>query len=186
MKEKLVAWLLAAMQSWVPAAQHDHYQPREKTEATYREIAEAEAEAALDDTTIPLFAGDGAEGRAKTALLGIAVASWESSFNSVIAHGGSVRPGDNDNGLAVGPWQTHVYGRTEDGWTRKDLANDLVKAATLGLRRMRESFKVCGAVEMRYRLGFYVAGRGSCPRSWKSAQRVDRALAWWREHPFIP
>jgi len=178
----LAAWVLSAMLAWVPPSTHDWYTVRGLTEASYQSIADDIATAALDPEVTPLFAGP--SGRAKTALLLAAVASYESSFNATIARGGSVRKGDNDNGRAVGLWQTHVYGATEEGWTRADLASDRQKQITIALRRMHSSFRACANTPVTARLSQYAKGGAGCAPVRESEVRVGRALAWWSTHPY--
>lgn len=182
--DTMVSWLLSAMVAWVPMAAHDFYQPRAATEETYRRIAEEVVEVVLEEE--PLFPdGDGQEGRAQTALLLAAVASYESQYNAVVARGGSVRRGDNDNGAAVGPWQTHPYAPLlPEGWGRGDLAEDGHKAAAFALRMMRESFRACAALPVVDRLGWYAEGGAGCRPGLKSRWRVGRALRWWKAHPY--
>jgi len=74
----LAAYLLAAMSLWAPPSVHDYTKtPRAETEARYESIASDLATVALDPDEVPLFAG-GEIGRAQTALVMLAIASYES------------------------------------------------------------------------------------------------------------
>ncbi len=178
----IVAFIVAAMHSFVPTSNHASYETRETTEARYEAVADDIATIVLDEAEAPLFKGEA--GRAQTALLLASVASYESSFNAVTARGGSLTPGDNDGGRAVGLWQTHVYGHTEEGWTRADLAGDRQKQIRIALRRMRASFKVCQGVRLEDRLAHYATGGNACTPNEKATARMTRALRWWGSHRF--
>jgi hypothetical protein len=183
MLQALVTYLFAAMVAFVPLSQHAYYEKTADTEARYAAIAADVAELALDETEAPVFKGE--LGRVKTALLMTSIASYESHFDARTDRGISVRAGDNDNGKAVGLWQTHLYPPLlPEGWTRAELAADRKKAARYALRMVRESFRICSRHPVAELLGWYAVGGNGCSSSAKAESRVQRAMRWLEGHPF--
>src|SRR5579863_10095977 len=90
MLEHLVSYLVSAMIAWVPLSSHNYTGDTEsQTEQRYTALATNIAWVALDPNEEPLFS-DEEGGRARTALLIAAVASYES--------GGFRKDLDNDKG----------------------------------------------------------------------------------------
>ena len=166
----LATYLVAAMHAWAPVEQHSYIEGAAVTEARYAAIASDVADVALDPHEAPLFAGD--DGRARTAVLLLAVASLESGgFRSdvVWCHA------SGDHGRAWGPWQSHR--------SRARACSSVQEAARVALEQMRESFVACERNEPAVWLAAYTSG--SCSRGWLQARhRWERAAGWMAAHPF--
>ena len=175
----LAAYLLAPMVAWVNPADHDSFATRTETLAHYTAIANDVAEVTAEEE--PVFDGDLA--RERTALLLVSIASIESSFNAATDEGRSVRKGDNDSGRAVGLWQTH-WRWNPYHWSREDIAADRKKAIKLALLRVRQSFAACRGFKDEDKLTVYATGQ-ACRPTKVSEYRVNRALDWYKEHPFF-
>jgi hypothetical protein len=173
--ETLVTYLVAAMQAWVPLGIQAP-EPREEALARYASIATDAAKVAMDPAEAPLFAG--ADGRARTALLMLSVASFESDFHKSVDEGR--RRGDNGRSYCV--MQIHVGDETtRDGWTGPQMIQDRTLCFRAGLHLLRWSLGVCQSLELDDRLSAYVAGR--CFVSVRfSRARIGRARAWWESH----
>jgi hypothetical protein len=165
--ERLAAYLLSAMNSWVPPAQHAYYETPDDTAGRYASIAGDIAEVALDPAEEPVFAGD--DGRYKTALLLASIASYESSFRARVD---DCRVA-GDNGRAHGLWQTHA--------PKDAVCTDRRQAARIALEMVRASFAECRALDFADRLSLYTDG--ACKHDWnRSRYRVWRAVRWWTHH----
>jgi len=153
----LAAWIFLAMSAWVP--------PGETDAARYQEIAQDIADVAIE---APLY--EGSDGKAKTALLMAAVASFESFYRKDVD---SLKV-KGDNGAALCLMQVHPR-KGEDLSDRKNCLR-------IALLRMHESFTRCANLPLSYRLSGYT--RGSCAEDKSSAYRMYRATRFWKEHPF--
>ena len=163
----LASYVLAAILSWSPVAVHASYEHTAGTEARLASIAADIADVAA--TEPPLFAGP--DGRARTAILLAAVASFESGrFDGRVQS--CQRRGDN--GKALGLFQTHA--------TWAESCTTVREAARVALGRMRESFARCEQNEPDTWLAAYASG--SCSRGFFAARhRWERAAEWMRSHP---
>ncbi len=173
--QTLSAWLLTAMVAFSPPQQH-----REGEAAAlvrYGEIARDFASVALDESETPLFEGD--MGRAETALLMAAVASYESAYRKDVDQG--VVQGDHGKALCI--MQVQVFGKTVEAYSRADVMNDRQKCLRTALHRMQQSFKACKSLKLVNRLAGYTVGR--CQEEDKSKWRTLRALNWWKAHPYV-
>jgi hypothetical protein len=170
----VVSYLVAAMTAWVPV--HAHAEPKEDTVARYDAIAHDAIQVAFDESEAPLFGGP--TGRTQTALLMLAIASLESSYQKAVDDGTKV----GDHGKSYCLMQIRVGpGLTADGWSGWDLVNDRTKCFRAGLHILRGSFQACRNLELRDRMSAYATGRCT-PGEEKSRLRVGRALAWWDTH----
>jgi hypothetical protein len=114
--QNLVAYLLTAMLSWVPLSSHTPYGETESEARTrYESIAADVAAVALDPTEPAVFGG--ADGRVKTAILQVAIASLETGYQKFVDAGDcnqasyhADRRGNCDGGHAHSLWQIHVFG----------------------------------------------------------------------------
>ena len=97
----LVSYLFAAMVAWSPLERHSFAEGRPVTEARYLEIASSVA--AVSAEADPLFAGG--DGRARTAVLLLSIASFESGGFAGDVQSWTRR---GDQGRARGLWQTHT------------------------------------------------------------------------------
>jgi hypothetical protein len=174
--ESLVAYLVAAMVAWVPLYAH-RTESADEARARYEVIARDAVTIAFDDGEAPLYAGP--DGRAKTAVLMLAVASFESSFRPAVDDG----VGRGDGGRSVCLMQIRVgAGTTREGWTGNDLVFDRTRCFRAALHILRSSFGTCRAYAEVDRLSAYATGR--CLMGTEvSRARVTRARSWWMSHP---
>jgi hypothetical protein len=171
MVERVAAWLVGAMMAWSP--------PITKTTAEqsrYEAIARDFAAVAFDANEKPVF--DGEDGRAKTALLMAAIASYESGYRADVDDGRT--RGDHGNSWCL--MQVRVIGKTRDGYTGEDLVKDRTKCLRVALRLMRESFAWCKERSIEDRLAGYTVG--TCKENEPLARnRFYRAKNYWKDHP---
>lgn len=169
----LAAYLLAAMSSWAPPSVHDFTgTPRAVTEARYESIATDLATVALDPEEVPLFAGE--VGRAQTALLMLAIASYESGqFRFDVDR--QDKP-SGDGGLAYCLGQLH--GKYAEGLT------DRVSCFRGQLRALRDSWAMCKTGTPADRITGYTVGRCD-PGEPQAIHRMERATRWWGKHPYL-
>jgi hypothetical protein len=165
------------MVTWSPPENH-HREGAKAALARYEAIAQDLAAVVLDEHEAPLF--EGATGRAQTALLLAAVASMESDFRKEVDTG-KLR---GDNGRSWCILQVQVYGKTPEQWTGQDLVDDRKRCLRSGLRVMRESFRMCKALPLEYRLSGYTSG--SCWEEPLAKVRSRRAFSYWKKKPFAP
>ncbi len=170
----LAAYLLTAMISWMPTKVH-HREGEATALARYEAIATDIAKVALDESEVPLFAGE--DGRTQTALLVASIASFESHFRADVDEGRA----RGDKGISICIMQIQVHGKTLEGWSAKDLIDDRGKCVAAGLHLIRESFSMCKHMSLRHRLAGYTSGR--CEEDPASESRVGRAVKWMKEHP---
>jgi hypothetical protein len=171
----LAAYLLTAMVSWMPLKTHSYRETEAVTLKRYEAIATDIARVALDDKTVPLFAGE--DGRPQTALLVASIASFESYFRADVDTGRA----RGDHGISWCIMQVQVHGKTAEGWTGQELVDDRGKCITTGLNLIRESFTMCKHMPLRHRLSGYTAG--TCGTDPASESRVGRAVKWMKDHP---
>ena len=165
----LPAYLYAAMTAWAPPSSHAYAEAPAITEARYQAIASDVASVALDPDEQPLFAGD--DGRARTAVLLLAVASLESGGFRGDVQSCAVT---GDHGRARGLFQSHRSGDRVCTTARE--------ATRVALEQIRESFVMCEREDPAVWLAGYVSG--SCGRGWMaSRRRWDRAADWMKTHP---
>jgi hypothetical protein len=174
--ESLVSYLVVAMLAWVPLHAHAPLESRGNVLARYESIARDVASVAFDDRETPLF--DGADGRTETALLMLAVASYESSFSKRVDDG--IRRGDH--GYSYCLMQIHVgSGATREGWNARQLIEDRKLCFRAALHILQASFTACRSLPVDDRLSAYASGH-CFPEARISRSRVGRARAWWESH----
>ena len=158
----LHAWVLAASSTLAPGRSHDRL-----AEAITNRV-EAEA---------PLFKND--EDKKRTASFLVAVAFRESSLKADAV-------GDFRNGKPTSfcAFQVHTWdGRTTEGWSGPDLAEDPNKCVTVAMRMLRQSMKSCPD----HPLAMYAEGPKGCesPRGQRiSRDRLAIAQHLLRKVPF--
>lgn len=182
--EALAAWLFTIMVATVPPggwrATAQARETAEQSRARYRAIAEAIAEVSLDPKEKPLF--DGADGRARTAALLLAISLHESHWRR-----------DVDLGLGrYGPRSGRRYhclmqiaidrGKTPEGWSAADLIRDRERCLRAALHILQRGRRYCDEAGPRaflnhYASGYCDRGRKHVARRWKSYHR------FLREHP---
>jgi hypothetical protein len=167
-------YFVTAMTAWIPM--RAHAEPVEDTMARYESIARDAAMVAYDDAEQPLF--DGPDGRARTALLMLSIASFESSYQ----HAVDIGAGRGDHGTSYCLMQIRVgEGTTREGWTGRQLVTDRTKCFRAALHILHGSFNVCHNLPMEDRMSAYATGR--CLENTRASRvRVGRAQAWWSAH----
>jgi hypothetical protein len=165
----LEPWIFGVMVAWQP--------PRDTADVSrYQDIAHDLAAVAEDPQLAPLVTGEHA--RPRTALLMLAVAYFESTFARGIDEG-RIR---GDHGRSWCMMQIKIgKGRTQEGWSGRDLVADRRKCFRVGHRMLRESLATCASVPEDARLGAYVRGR-CLKRDRVSELRVMLARAYWEKH----
>lgn len=176
---KLIAWLSVAMHAWVPTT-------TERQSHFYDEIAYSAAEVAYDPEEPPLYKGSHA--KAKTALLLLAIASYESTYVEEVQKGKIMSasgkawclmqiwiPRGYNILLLPGSYFSYVKGGIAIG--REELTQDIGVCLKTGLHFARLSFDRC------HNLTSYTTGR--CMKSEAMAYyRQRRAEDWFDKHPF--
>ena len=227
MKEAFIVWLVAVMNMMAPAHREHPFvlaqETYEQADARYQEIASAIIEVSYDKEERPLFAGP--DGRANTALF-IAHKFWlESGFRRDVQTGlgreKNLVSGLNDHGrswclgqlnlgihqvsLQEGEKEYDSVNTTREGWTGRELVDDLHKCVKASLHLMRASFGSCPQLGPDGRLTVYAAGvcenergqriskdRFSSYRTWKNRTRPlrpqvhDSDFLQWLEAPVVP
>lgn len=174
--ESLASYLVVAMLAWVPVHAHAPLESREHVLARYESIANDVATVALDDNETPLF--EGPDGRTETALLMLAVASYESSFSKRVDEG--IRRGDH--GYSYCLMQIHIGpGATREGWNGRQLIEDRKLCFRAALHILQASFTACRKLPVDDRLSAYASGHCFAD-AMISRSRVGRARAWWESH----
>ena len=166
----LSAYLYAAMIVWSPVSIHDFTKvPRVETEERYQAIARDLAEVVMEEDQTPLFAGD--TGRAKTALLALAFANYESGgFRADVDKAGP----SGDGGAAWCLMQVHAPYTSE--------VKDRKGCFRAGLHAFRDSWSMCKTGSVADRLTGYTVGRCVTDER-ESRRRTNHAFKWWAAHP---
>lgn len=160
----LHAWVLAASSLLAPGRSHDRL---------------AEAITSRVEMEPPLFKGD--EDKKRTASFLVAVAFRESSLRADAV--GDFRRGRPTSFCA---FQVHTWdGKTQEGWTGPELAEDPDKCVKVAMRMLRQSMKICP----EHPLAFYAEGPRGCTS--RRGQRISRdrlaiAQRLVRDVPFDP
>lgn len=168
----LAAWLLTAMGSLYGQENHRGYEDRDITEARYEEFALDVATAVSQPYVRPLF--EGRDGRAKTGLLLVSIASPESSYKESVI----VCEEGGDGNHSWGPFQAQIQ--------RARVCNSVVGAAGVAIEMLTESFRVCQGMPLEERLALYTDGPAfrSAKAARRSRERMMPALEYWKRHPF--
>jgi hypothetical protein len=201
MKEQLILWLLAAMNSWAPA-HRVHYVPEaqesyEQADARYLEIATAVVNVAFDTDEKPLFGGRNA--RSQTALFVAYKWFMESGFRRDIQTGAGreryAGTGLNDYGrswcfgqinlgmklyqVGEGKWRYDSATTTPEGWTGRELLEDIGKCAKTTLHTLHRTMASCSRLPFDQRLAAYAAG--SCD-SRRGQEISESRMRYFRSH----
>ncbi len=172
-------YLLAAMSAWVPQKKHAFYEQPQTTQARYTDIATDVAAVVLDPTERPLPGLD----RAKTGLVLLGIARYESDFNAAVDDGR--KRGDHGQSWCIGQILLQGGRTTREGWTGQELVDERQKCIRAMLHMAAESFDVCGRAPLMNRLALYAGG--TCSRlERKGVVRMRLARWWWSAHPFEP
>jgi len=166
----LAQYIFAAMTSWTPLSDHAFHEGSFITQARYDDIAQQIVDQAMEPSEAPLFSGQ--DGRVRTAMLLVAIASFESGGFATDVHfcdrGG-------DSGKAWSLFQSHR--------NKTELCSSVRNAAHIALDQIRESFATCHDLPQNQRLSGYASGNCVDGRA-ESVKRFDRAKAYMDAHPF--
>lgn len=159
----LVAWVLGMMVSLQPVV-------GTPWAVTYGQTADAIVRAAED---APLFKGP--DGIARTVVLLVSVASFESRFDP---------SAKGDGGASLGLFQV----QPATAAVRAEMLLEPHSASTIALGVMRQSFRVCASLPQEERLAWYAAGGPSCRASGveKARHRWARAVELLKKFPPPP
>lgn len=203
--ETLTSWILSLILSIAPLSQPVAFKAAQETEverqARYEAITKDLLAVVYDTNEAPLFKGP--KGRAQTATVLLAVASFESGFRKDVDFGlGTYSKGDSGSswcmmqvrlGAAVkGKTQMRInllpnglYDFTFDpavGYGGEDLVKDRQACFRAGLHLIRNSMKSCSSLPTKSKLRVYASG--STERGEKeSVLRMGRAADWWSKTP---
>jgi hypothetical protein len=167
MLEQLVNWLVAGMLAWAPASTHAFTgETPGQVENRYEGIATSIATVVLDEHEAPLF--EGAQGRAKTALLMTAIASFET--------GGFSKKVDTDEGTGDG-LTAHCNMQVHQS------VHGALDCYRKSLTWLRSSFKDCARLPLLQRMSEYASGSCTLGHG-ASEKRMKRAMKRWEEAPF--
>ncbi|HZU82989.1 MAG TPA: hypothetical protein VE987_08740, partial [Polyangiaceae bacterium] len=160
---------MAAMLAWVPLHAHAPLESREHAMQRYESIARDAVSVALDENEAPLY--DGPDARTETALLMLAVASFESSFSKRVDDG--IRRGDHGHSYCLMQIQVG-FGTTREGWTGRQLIDNRRLCFRAALHILQASFAACRKLPMEDRLSAYASGH-CFPDAEVSRSRIERA-----------
>jgi hypothetical protein len=156
---KLALWALLAIESLAPSTRQPYREPAETPEvrhARYEKLASAIASAveALPEEALP---EKGERGRLKLTAAAVAIAHHESGFLLGVRQG--KRRGDG--GRSWCEFQIMLgKGKTEDGWTGRDLVgDDPTRCAIVGVRTLARSLGACRRMPVLDRLSAYASGK---------------------------
>jgi hypothetical protein len=204
--QNLVEYVFAAMLAWIPVHNLTQYGETEvEAKARMRSIAEDVVSVALDANEPPSFKQ--ADGRVKTALLQVAIASMETGYQKFVDDGScnqvgyhADRRGDCDGRHAFSMWQIHVAGNgyilLEDGTlTSAMYASPEIKASHTIIRGpelladRKTAIRVAQRIErdslhQHHSLCAYSGESCDEDRHPKAKARLDRAMDYYQKHPY--
>jgi hypothetical protein len=180
MQNVLAGYLLAAMQAWSPLSGHDYArgsltvsQARMDTELRYESIArDLEYAANVED---PFW--DGPTGRAQSAILVLAIASYESGGFRV-----DVDREDRPTGDGGHAW---CLGQLHDSYAAG--LTDRVSCFRGMFRAIHDSMRMCRSEtwDPAYQLSGYTVGHCEVGEA-QASHRAARATRWWALAPWLP
>jgi hypothetical protein len=180
------AWLLSLMTELEPGATYKETYPT--TAAAFARAAERNPLPGLDAT--------------RTATMLVAVAWFEGRFQ-VDAKGDCTKgnfsvPCKDSNGKPTPDAVPHSFCTMQinesnlRGYetTKAEILSDVDRCVTIGLRIMRESFRVCARMKLPWKLSWYASGGGVCSDKpdpvEKSRHRVELGERLAKKAPPIP
>ena len=177
---------------YIPEAQ----ETVEDATSRYEEIAKDVVYVVWDENERPIF--QGSRGRERTAMVLLAVATFESAFRRDVDFGvGKMSRGDGGKSWCLnqinlgklnsnGSTPTRIvvtlgggYKFTEhqdEGWSGQDLVDDRQKCFHAALSILRSSFAACSKNPIEHRLTQYTSG--ACGQG-EGASRIRMGLAMW-------
>ncbi len=173
-------YLLAAMAAWVQILAARWVGEEPAAQLVRREnIARAAWTVAHDPHEPALFGGP--QGRAKTALFMLSIASFESGYHRRVDNG--EKRGDKGNSSCLMQvWTPCRSCRTPDGWTGDDLVASHERCFRAGLHALAMSLERCAHLKGSDKFSLYTNGQCTTG-AWAARHRVARAEAWLTEHP---
>ncbi len=142
----------------------------------YEEFAEDVALVAYDPAEAPLYSGPHA--RAKTAVVLLATAFYESGFRKDVDLGiGPRSRGDSGRSCTAFQFNLGAEGRTRAGHSCSEMYADRTLAVRSALAVLRSSMRMCQSLAPEYRLSAYTAGRCEDGQA-QSKMRVETARKW--------
>lgn len=187
----VTAWLVSAMLAWSPTGRSHIEEARETEEegkARYGQIATALVKVAYDPANTPIFSGD--KGRARTAMLMLSTAYFESGFRKDVDLG-TGKLGRGDFGKSHCMMQINI-GRNRKNtaflleligkaWTPDDLVEDRTKCFFAGYKILYKSFQSCRKLPIELRLAAYASGKCEEGHA-ESTLRVTKAQRRFGSH----
>lgn len=187
----IVAWLITAMLAWSPPGRSHILEAKESEEqgkARYEQISEALVHVSYDPQVKPIFTGPHA--RARTALLNLGLAYFESGFRRDVDLGLG-KFGRGDYGKSHCMMQINM-GRDLDStsflynligheWSANDLVQDRKKCFLTGQLLVIKSFNKCRSNPLEHRLAGYTSG--DCDKGLEESQsRIRFVQKWYASH----
>jgi|HubBroStandDraft_6_1064221.scaffolds.fasta_scaffold372791_2 hypothetical protein len=175
----LAAYLFVAANSFYPMSNHFYMEKKEVTETRYEDFTSKIASAVSRPEYEPLFAGD--DGREKSGLLLISIASFESGFVAKVLDCEKL----GDGGHAFGPFQTHIEPYSVQ--QRDKICSNVDDAVDYASKIIRASFKMCHNYPQLGHLAAYTDGNEfNTKRAFRrSSERMGRALNFWEKSPYF-
>lgn len=147
--------------------------------ARYEDFAASVAQVAYDPTVTPLYSGP--QGRAKTAVVLLTLAWYESGFRKDVDTGVGPRS-RGDGGRSCTAWQFNIgNGRTREGHTCQEMYADRTLAVRSALATIRTSMSMCRSLAPEYRWSAYTAGHCEDGQE-QSKSRVNTARRWLEKY----
>jgi hypothetical protein len=174
--EAILSYLTAAMIAWIPLHAHAPFEASDDVLSRYESIVRDVVEVAFDEGESPLYGGE--DGRMRTALMMLSVASFESGYRKRVDEG--QRRGDHGRSYCLMQIQVG-NGTTREGWTGRDLVTDRRLCFRAALHILQDSLTACRRLAPQDRLSKYASGR-CFENAEVSRTRVDRAWAWLATH----
>lgn len=199
--EQVIAWLIALMISVAPPGRKLYIPEAQETVedamSRYEDIAKDAAYVVWDPQEKPIFSGS--RGRERTAMVLLAVITFESAFRKDVDFGvGKMSKGDGGkswclNQVNLGKLNTNgstpnrivvtigggfkITNHQDEGWSGQDLVDDRQKCFHAALSILRSSFASCGKNPIEERLTQYASGH--CDQGEEASRiRMGLALRW--------
>jgi len=173
----LAAYLYSAAASWAPLGWHDYtHASHAETEERYRAIVADLAAVALDPAVAPLFGDE--LGRVKTALLMLAIVSFESGGFRADVDTEEHATGDHGRAWCLAQLHDEAPSHYARGLT------DRRSCFRAELRALHDSWALCPDGPTSDHLTGYTVGHCD-PGEPQAVRRSDRAARWWTAHPFV-
>ncbi len=198
--ESMISWVMSLILASAVLPVPGRWEGEAERSARYRAIAEDVLAVAYDPQERPAF--DGPLGRAKSASVMLAVASFESGFRRdvdlgegpdggngpawclmQIELGRKGRKGKTPLRIALDDDGSYRFTRNPgEGYGGEDLVKDRRACLRVGLRLIRSSLNACRYLPVHERLSAYASG--SCDRGKQASRtRLGRGYRWIASKP---